>query len=211
MSLELAADTKDFSSANIRSAASSRAPPAVIPSPQRVPSPSKTDTTARPQGANTGRREDGCQGPRIDSRMGVRSVQLASSPGPSPLPSLQTSPFRPGFQQVEEDCEVLLHALLMVPDGKDFNCGPLQAPNIYLNCKLFGSDETTRSVMSWGQTNPSFNLSQVTPVALTSRLLDRMRNNVMVIEVWQRAVSSGQERLLGLVKLPLHQFYMSFR
>ncbi|XP_067102988.1 C2 domain-containing protein 3 [Osmerus mordax] len=211
VSLELAADSKDFSSAKIRSAASSRAPPAVIPSPQRVPSPSKTDTTARPQGADTGRWEDGCQGPRGDSRIGVRTVQLASSLGPSPLPSLQTSPSRPGFQQFEEDYEVLLHALLMVPDGKDFNCGPLQVPNIYLNCKLFGSDETTRSVMSWGQTNPSFNLSQVTPVALTSRLLDRMRNNVMVIEVWQRAASSGQERLLGLVKLPLHQFYMSFR
>lgn len=33
----------------------------------------------------------------------------------------------------------------------------------------------------------------------------------MVIEVWQKTGSSGQDRLLGLVKLPLHQFYMSFR
>lgn len=33
----------------------------------------------------------------------------------------------------------------------------------------------------------------------------------MVIEVWQKMGSSGQDRLLGLVKLPLHQFYMSFR
>lgn len=54
-------------------------------------------------------------------------------------------------------------------------------------------------------------LSQVTPVALTTKLLERMKNNVMVIEVWQKTGSSVQDRLLGLVKLPLHQFYMSFR
>lgn len=52
---------------------------------------------------------------------------------------------------------------------------------------------------------------QVAPVCLTSRLLERMRNNVMVIEVWLRASSAHNDKLLGLVKLPLHQFYMSFR
>ncbi|KAI4814903.1 hypothetical protein KUCAC02_005079 [Chaenocephalus aceratus] len=67
---------------------------------------------------------------------------------------------------------------------------------------------TARSVVSWGQANPSFNFVQVTPVALTAKLLERMKNNVIVIEVWQKTGSSGQDRLLGLVKLPLHQFYM---
>ncbi|XP_028320437.1 C2 domain-containing protein 3 isoform X2 [Gouania willdenowi] len=122
-----------------------------------------------------------------------------------PHPVLHTSP--PEL----EIAEVLLHALLMVPDGKNFNCGPLQAPNIYLNCKLFWCDETARSVVSWGQKSPTFNFVQVTPVALTNRLLERMKNNVMVIEVWQKTRVSGQDQLLGLVKLPLHQFYMSFR
>lgn len=48
-------------------------------------------------------------------------------------------------------------------------------------------------------------------MALTMKLLERMKNNMMVIEVWQKMGSSGQDQLLGLVKLPLHQFYMSFR
>lgn len=52
---------------------------------------------------------------------------------------------------------------------------------------------------------------QVAPVPLTSKLLERMRNNVMVIEVWLRASAALNDKLLGLVKLPLHQFYMSFR
>ena len=48
-------------------------------------------------------------------------------------------------------------------------------------------------------------------MALTPMLLERMKNNVMVVEVWQRTGSTEQDRVLGLVKLPLHQFYMSFR
>lgn len=111
----------------------------------------------------------------------------------------------------EGEKEVLLHTLLMVPDGKSFQCAPLQAPNVYLNCKLFWCNETVRSPVAWGQANPTFNFVQVTPVALTTKLLERMRNNVMVIEVWQKIRSSTEDHLLGLVKLPLHQFYMSFR
>lgn len=51
----------------------------------------------------------------------------------------------------------------------------------------------------------------MTPVALTSKLMERMKNNMMVIEVWQKMGSSVEDQLLGLVKLPLHQFFMSFR
>ncbi|KAF6724930.1 C2 domain-containing protein 3 [Oryzias melastigma] len=124
-------------------------------------------------------------------------------------PGVQASPPEPWLQK--EEPMVLLHTLLMVPDGKNFSCGTLQTPNFYLNCKLFWCDETARSVVSWSQTNPKFNFAQVTPVTLTPKLLERMKNNVMVIEVWQKVGSSVEDQLLGLVKLPLHQFYMSFR
>ncbi|KAG7479192.1 C2 domain-containing protein 3 [Solea senegalensis] len=144
-----------------------------------------------------------------DSRLNVCTPQRPVEE-PTLHPGPITSSYEP-WQQAHEDSEVLLHTLLMVPDGKNFSRGPVQAPNVYLNCKLFWCDEMTRSVVSWGQTNPSFNFAQVTPVALTPKLLERMKNNMMVIEVWQKTGSSGQDRLLGLVKLPLHQFYMSFR
>ncbi|KAM4627594.1 C2 domain-containing protein 3 [Polymixia lowei] len=201
VSLELAADSKEFYSAKSGLGGRDRSPSHTVASPRR-------ETSPRGQHADTSREEFPAV-PAEDSRLDVRIVQRASQ-GPSPHPGLHTSPHK-SWQQVEEDCEVLLHALLMVPDGKNFNRGTAQSSNFYLNCKLFGSDETARSVVSWGQTNPSFNFIQVTPVALTTKLLERMKNNVMVIEVWQRSGSSGQDRLLGLVKLPLHQFYMSFR
>ncbi|KAM3875104.1 C2 domain-containing protein 3 [Diretmus argenteus] len=194
VSLELAVDNKNFSSAKIGLSGSVRLPSHTIPSPQR-------EASSIFQDVDTGR-EELPAGTAGDSRL--------DGPQKPPHPSLHTSPHN-SWQQAEEDYEVLLHALLMVPNGKNFNCGPMQAPNIYLNCKFFGSDETARSVVSWGKANPSFNFVQVTPVALTTKLLERMKNNMMVIEVWQKTGSSGQDRLLGLVKLPLHQFYMSFR
>ncbi|XP_037378852.1 C2 domain-containing protein 3 isoform X3 [Talpa occidentalis] len=113
-----------------------------------------------------------------------------------------------------KESTLLLHVLLMVPDGKDFITGDSekQLPcNIYFNCKLFSTEEVTRSVIAWGTTQPVFNFSQVIPVSLSSKCLERLKNNVMIIETWNKVRSPGQDKLLGLVKLPLHQFYMSFK
>ncbi|CAI5693179.1 unnamed protein product [Oreochromis niloticus] len=199
VSLELGAHSKGFSSEKSKSKVTWR-----DMSPSQSP---ERQTSLRTQHATNGREElpASCL---EEARLNVWTPQRLSRE-PAPISGYQTSP--KSWQQVEEEPEVLLHALLMVPDGKNFNCGPLQAPNVYLNCKLFWCDEPTRSVVSWGQANPTFNFVQVTPVALTAKLLERMKNNMMVIEVWQKTRSSGQDRLLGLVKLPLHQFYMSFR
>ncbi|XP_074535960.1 C2 domain-containing protein 3 isoform X2 [Halichoeres trimaculatus] len=203
VSLELATDNKDFSAPKHESKLDrgDASPSRTAPSPLR-------ESSSRLQHADSSR-EGLPDGSFEESRLYVWSPQKPSKDS-APHPSLHTPPHKL-CQQVEEDPEVLLHTLLMVPDGKNFICGPGQAPNVYLNCKLFWCDETARSVVSWGQINPSFNFVQVTPVALTSKLLERMKNNVMVIEVWQKTGGSGQDVLLGLVKLPLHQFYMSFR
>ncbi|XP_015670972.1 C2 domain-containing protein 3 [Protobothrops mucrosquamatus] len=108
----------------------------------------------------------------------------------------------------------LLHVLLMVSEGQITlppNGGLDLACNLYLICKLFSTEEATRSAVVWGTPRPTFHFSQITPVALTSKHLERLKNNVMVIEVWNKVLSPGGDRLLGLAKLPLHQFYVSFR
>ncbi|KAF3693148.1 C2 domain-containing protein 3 Protein hearty [Channa argus] len=191
VSLELTTDSKDCKS---KVSWRDSSPSQTAPSPQRETGP-KSGNLKLPAYSLE------------DSRRNVRSPRKPPEE-PFPHPSLR---HYPQSSQVDEDPEVLLHTVVMVPDGRNFTCGPLQAPNVYLNCKLFWCSETARSVVSWGQANPVFNFVQVTPVALTTKLLERMKNNVMVIEVWQKLGSSGQDRLLGLVKLPLNQFYMSFR
>lgn len=94
-----------------------------------------------------------------DSRLKVLSPQKPPIE-PSFHPSLFKSSHK-AWNETDEDSEVLLHTILMVPEGKNFNCGPMQAPSVYLNCKLFWCDEMARSVVSWGQANPTFNFIQV--------------------------------------------------
>ncbi|XP_036043231.1 C2 domain-containing protein 3 isoform X2 [Onychomys torridus] len=113
-----------------------------------------------------------------------------------------------------KDNALLLHVLLMVPDGKGFVSRESEKPppcNVYIKCKLFSTEEVTMSAISWGTAQPVFNFSQVIPVSLSSKYLERLKNNVMIIETWNKVRSPGQDKLLGLVKLPLHQFYMSFK
>uniref|UniRef100_A0A8C1Z2P2 C2 domain containing 3 centriole elongation regulator n=1 Tax=Cyprinus carpio TaxID=7962 RepID=A0A8C1Z2P2_CYPCA len=201
VSFELAADKNDFSN--------KKRPAKRMLSPARPPPSRLTEEYDGPKGlCVTDHRRDPSPSASVHQ---VQSILIppTSSRSTSPHVRYQSSLHEP-LQQEVEDTEILLHMLLMVPDGKDFNCAPMQ-PNVYLNCKLLGSDETARSTVSWGQKHPSFGFIQVAPVTLTGKLLERMKNNMMVIEVWLRASSSDHDKLLGLVKLPLHQFYMSFR
>ncbi|XP_062408705.1 C2 domain-containing protein 3 [Sardina pilchardus] len=223
VSIQLAVDSQDFATKKKPSAVSKATlsphkplsphllDPDPFPRPRSTALGSERDPPAlsqQQQHAGRTSRRDASPSPTVTFAEAVQPVHPRGSP---PRPGLRASSRGPAEVE-EEGNEVLLHALLVVPDGKDLSGGPsYQPPNVYLNCKLFGSDETARSVVSWGQTHPAFSFVQVAPVALTHRLLERMKNNMMVIEVWQKAGSQSEDRLLGLVKLPLHQFYMSFR
>lgn len=165
--MELAADSKKLFSEKSKSRVplSVTFPSHATPSPQREPSRISQHVETD--------REELAADLTADSMLDVGSTQKASK-GPSPHPGVHTLHHK-SWQQVVEDPDVLLHTLLMVPDGKNFHCGPMQAPNIYLNCKLFWSDEMTRSVVSWGQANPSFNFVQV-----SLKRLNPVKNNILI-------------------------------
>ena len=106
----------------------------------------------------------------------------------------------------------------MVTDGTDINPTVGQSTgrdlsNLYLVARMFWCEDIARSDICWGATDPLFNFIQTAPMLLTRALLDRMRNNFMIIEVWDKRTTSAQNNdvLVGIVKLPLHQFYMSYR
>ncbi|XP_058041749.1 C2 domain-containing protein 3 isoform X2 [Ahaetulla prasina] len=208
VSVELAAN-KDFS--NIKaSSASPRAPTGSI----------------RGHGAIF---QDAERGPPCSTRS-PQSNRKAPARSEDPLPpAFQRSPKDVGQPPVplpvsrnllkqmsasSEEEGMLLHVLLMVSEGQIApppNGGLESSCNLYLISKLFSTEEATRSPVAWGTSRPTFHFSQITPVALTSKHLERLKNNVMVIEVWNKVLSPGGDRLLGLAKLPLHQFYVSFK
>ncbi|XP_072118892.1 C2 domain-containing protein 3 isoform X2 [Mobula birostris] len=215
VSMELAADNKDFTSANARSAASPKAvytvssPGSKLLSAHNVVDVCPIDLQAR-ELVSKGNTE-----PQL-KQSHTKNASRIYNADHHHLPSVPAAPISIGQfnSSLEEEEGFLLHVLLMVPDGKDFVMGDASVQkqcNIYLKCKLFSTDEATRSPVSWNTVHPIFNFSLVAPITLTSTLLERMKNNMMIIEIWNKAITSGQENLLGLVKLPLHQFYLSFR
>ncbi|KAM9019767.1 C2 domain-containing protein 3 [Ara ararauna] len=206
VSLELRANNKDFTHTTARSPmAVQQAPVHAVRSPglefQELNSKSLSPGSPHCLKLN-----------HIDSqKTGAATMNMVQPPQVAP-----TSVAHHLLTQIatSEEEGLLLHVLLMVPDGKDFVAEDYGLPspcNVYLNCKLLSTEEATRSAVVWGTTQPAFNFSQVMPFSLTSKHLERLKNNVMIIEAWNKMGSPGCDRLLGLVKLPLHQFYISFR
>lgn len=151
MSLELLAKNKDFSSErNKNKVVLSGKPPtqaAVSPQCKTSPRTQQLDSEGEELSAES------LEGSRLHIWDPQESAKETFSHS-----ELQTPH---GLQQEEQESEILLHTLLMVPDGKNFSCGLTKAPNVYLNCKLFWCDDIARSVVSWGQTNPTFSYIQV--------------------------------------------------
>ncbi|XP_054247089.1 C2 domain-containing protein 3 [Indicator indicator] len=199
VSLELAADNKDLTHTTARSPAPAQPFPAhAIRSPQQEPT-RKCGIGGSPPSLNLPTWEDSPK------------TAASSTKPPWPAPSSAAQKVEAQLSRPEEE-GLLLHMLLMVPEGKDFvveGSGLQGSCNVYLNCRLLSSEEATSSAVVWGTTQPAFDFSQVMPFPLTSKLLERLKNNVLVLEAWNKMGSC--DRLLGLVKLPLHQFYISFK
>ncbi|XP_067998024.1 C2 domain-containing protein 3 [Melanerpes formicivorus] len=203
VSLELAADNKDVTPTTARSPAPAQPLPAhAIRSPQlEIQEPTrKSGTGGSPPDLN------------LPTWEHSQRTAASSTKPPWPAPSSAAQKVVAQLSRSEEEEGLLLHMLLMVPEGKDFvveGSGLPGSCNVYLNCRMLSSEEATSSAVVWGTTQPSFDFSQVMPFPLTSKLLERLKNNILVLEAWNKMGSC--DRLLGLVKLPLHQFYISFK
>ncbi|NXC49030.1 C2CD3 protein, partial [Penelope pileata] len=205
LSVELAADNKDFTCTSARSAVAVQQVPAhTIRSPRlELREPNRNSVNAESCLK--------CSSHEDSEKAGAGSINIVQ---PARTVSTSVAHNLVAHTSAPEDYGLLLHVLLMVPDGKDFVAeanGLHSSCNAYLNCKLLNTEEATRSAVIWGTTQPAFNFSQVMPFSLTPKHLERLKNNVMVIEAWNKMGNPGNDRLLGLVKLPLHQFYISFK
>uniref|UniRef100_A0A8D2DGX9 C2 domain-containing protein 3 n=1 Tax=Sciurus vulgaris TaxID=55149 RepID=A0A8D2DGX9_SCIVU len=216
VTMELVIDNKNFTGVNSKLSSSiQHTPLCAATSPDKIlPEPNQDNTyTRNPQNLTQILEE---------TTKEAQNLVLPNPKSPSSVvPNSSIFMARPASHNLVNQTDgstkenaLLLHVLLMVPDGKDFVTGESekQSPcNVYLNCKLFSTEEVSRSITVWGTSQPVFNFSQVIPVSLSSKYLERLKNNVMVIETWNKVRSPGQDKLLGLVKLPLHQFYVSFK
>ncbi|KAK9878727.1 hypothetical protein WA026_023604 [Henosepilachna vigintioctopunctata] len=79
----------------------------------------------------------------------------------------------------------------------------------FIKCKLFCQEDFCYSKLVVNQSNPIFNFCQSIPLVYHEEFLQKLRDNVMVIEFWEKFQT--KDILLGLTKLPLQQFYFSYR
>lgn len=165
--MELVIDNKDFTGVTTKlSSSTQRTPLCAFTSPDKTLSePSQHVTcTKNPQNLNQVHEEAA----KKAQNLVFPNPKSPSSVAPNPSTFMAVPASHNLVSQTNgstKESALLLHVLLMVPDGKDFITGESekQPPcNVYLNCKLFSTEEVTRSVIAWGTTQPVFNFSQVT-------------------------------------------------
>lgn len=165
--MELVLDNKDFTGVNTElSSNTQRTPLSGLTNPDKTLPETVQDVTCtkNPQTLNQIHE-------KTVKKMQNLMLPIPKSPSPF-IPNSSTFMAAPASHDLvnemngsTEESALLLHVLLMVPDGKDFVTGESEkqpSSNIYLNCKLFSTEEVTRSVIAWGTTKPVFNFSQVT-------------------------------------------------
>eukprot|EP00105_Crassostrea_gigas_P001484 XP_011413692.1 PREDICTED: C2 domain-containing protein 3 [Crassostrea gigas] len=253
VSVELASDSKDFSSALAKTKLAEMSGKAkIVPIPK--PPPPKPPVSQEPSAVNTQDQVLHFNQLRkqTESEMKeniVREVEafLQRNSQASSTTSSQQKNYGQGLLQIpvsydpsNELPEVLtLHTLLLIPEGRNITLNgipcltslkrhPVFPPkphsmatdpssrsmnsrNTYLVCRMFWCDDAVHSDVCWNDPQPPYNFSQIAPVLVSQSLLERMRNNFMVVEIWDKKTNAENDKLIGIVKLSLHQFYMSFR
>lgn len=161
--MDLAADNKDFSSSNARALRvapqapiySVRSPGIKLQEADRSPSSVKSPQLLK---------QSNCQVSKSTQEPLPTDLEKSSvDVGQKPRTTVSVS--RSLLAQIiaSEEDGLLLHVLLMVPEGKDFvsrDAGMHRCCNVYLNCKLLNTEETTTSAVVWGITQPAFHFSQ---------------------------------------------------
>ncbi|XP_033742500.1 C2 domain-containing protein 3-like [Pecten maximus] len=249
VSIELASDSKDFSSALARAKLAEMSGKAkFVPIPQTVPPPPPPPVQLDkpplppdflPSAQNTQPSSMVLPNPTSHTNTDTQTASLGHqlpTPGFSQPPSFETY-HMPSQSNAEA---ITLHTLLLIPEGHNISIQgipslssikrhPVLPPqphslvtagmaardmntrNTYLVCRMFWCNDAVHSNVCWGTFEPQFNFAQIAPVLLSGSLLERMRNNFMVVEVWDKKTTAENDKLIGIVKLSLHQFYMSFR
>lgn len=103
-----------------------------------------------------------------------------------------------------------LHGVLHLGQLKE--ASELESGGYFLVAHGFWSTDGEDPILTTeiAQNGSSFNYLITFPVLPDERFLERTRNQHMLVELWQKAAGTA-EKLVGVTRLPLHQFYIAFR
>eukprot|EP00794_Sanderia_malayensis_P007365 gene7365-8185_t len=114
-----------------------------------------------------------------------------------------------------DEFAVELHSLLRIPDGRgiatEHTKGLLASSNAYLVCRLLWHDKAPKSDVCWNSVDPKFDFCETIPVLLNDILLQRIKDNFVVIEIWHKSLMAESDKLIGIVKISLQPIFISFK
>ncbi|XP_053677195.1 uncharacterized protein LOC128727321 [Anopheles nili] len=113
--------------------------------------------------------------------------------------AMDTEPSAPG------EPPKLLHGLLHLGQLRQ-----LPLDDLFLVAHAFWTDEATTLTSEFCPEEGDFNYQRTFPVLPDGAFIERVRNQHMLVELWQKPPGEG-EKLVGVTRLPLHQFYIAFR
>lgn len=105
-----------------------------------------------------------------------------------------------------------VQTLLVIPEGYGITSDPRNSTagsngNLYVICRVLwwtGGDVCRSSVCACpGSDNPRFQFTQALPVSLTRTLVERMKNNLMVVEVWDKKKTARDDKVV-------HSYFLHF-
>ncbi|CAL7937124.1 unnamed protein product [Xylocopa violacea] len=106
--------------------------------------------------------------------------------------------------EIGTENKVLLHGLIYIAEGQE-----LPELNTYLICRAFWKEDKFRSQVCNNTKNPFYQFFQLVPLIYDNDLLDRIKDNYIIIEVYSK--NNNTDNLLGLTKLSVHQLYIAYR
>ncbi|KFB46460.1 hypothetical protein ZHAS_00014472 [Anopheles sinensis] len=104
----------------------------------------------------------------------------------------------------------LLHGLLHLGQLRS-NQMEIRPSEHFLVCHSFWTDEPSTLTSELCPEGGDFNYLRSFAVLPNRSFIERVRNQHMQVELWQKPPEGGGEKLIGVTRLPLHQFYIAFR
>ncbi|XP_052901837.1 uncharacterized protein LOC128309476 [Anopheles moucheti] len=162
------------------------------PADNQSPSHAKDTNTSKNQQSNP----PGSENSDGIARNNQNEPPGQSQPEPKPMETETSAP----AERVK-----LLHGILHLGQLRS-----LPVDDYFLVCNTFWTDEPSSLTSELCPEGGDFNYLHTFPVLANATFIDRVRNQHMKVELWQK--SKGEpEKLIGLTRLPLHQFYIAFR
>lgn len=119
------------------------------------------------------------------------------------------------FQEKRNKRILSMSSLLSINEGRgiylsDSDSVSQATCHLYCVARVFWHKENSKTQICWNTNNPLFQFQEITHIELTDERIAKMKKNLMIIEVWNKSISTRKDKLIGMSKVSLNQYFLSY-